>query len=202
MRLYFWKTIGIKWYWTIVLTNYNLKHRNLTHNHSLKAWLAETTFGSINEPCHRRLSRVKCQSSQLAWPKTALKISVLRFLRLHVHVCVSTLQGTTVVLLAPLARASKVCVLRLLLYILSAVFSAFASPRRSDIGSTFIRAVVAVFYKFAHIHHIEDLAAMVRYQDRIVFANSILAKRLFSTDVGHCIFIHLDCLHVMSCRHP
>ena len=36
------------------------------------------------------------------------------------------------------------------------------SPRRR-IGSVFIRTLVTVFYKYAHIHHIEELAKIVSF---------------------------------------
>ena len=42
------------------------------------------------------------------------------------------------------------------------LFVAFMSPRRR-IGSVFIRTLVTVFYKYAHIHHIEEMVKIVRF---------------------------------------
>ena len=43
------------------------------------------------------------------------------------------------------------------------LFTAFASPRRRDVGSVFIRTLVTVFYRLAHLHHLEKMAAIVRF---------------------------------------
>ena len=48
-------------------------------------------------------------------------------------------------------------------YSIHILFAAFASPRRRDVGSVFIRTLVTVFYRLAHLHHLEKMAAIVRF---------------------------------------
>ena len=48
-------------------------------------------------------------------------------------------------------------------YFIHILFAAFASPRRRDVGSVFIRTLVTVFYRLAHLHHLEKMAAIVRF---------------------------------------